>query len=55
MVREHGKAGWSHLFAGLIALGLGGAALFAGEKAVTRVEHATVSSTAPEVFFLKNQ
>ena len=23
MVRGHGKAGWSHLFAGLIALGLG--------------------------------
>src|SRR5438876_124769 len=55
MVPEHGKAGWSHLFAGLIALGLGGAALFAAEKAVIHIEHATVFSTAPEVFFLKNQ
>src|SRR5213592_840864 len=55
MVREHGKAGWSHLFAGLIALGLGGAALFAAEKAVIHLEHATVFSTAPGVFFLKNQ
>jgi len=54
-VREHGKAGWSHLFAGLIALGLGGAALFAAEKAVIHLEYATVFSTAPEVFFLKNQ
>jgi hypothetical protein len=43
------------LFAGLIALGLGGAALFAAEKAVVHLEHATVFSTAPEVFFLKNQ
>src|SRR5260370_42060607 len=55
MVREHGKAGWSHLFAGLIALGLGGAALFGAEKAIIHLEHATVFSTAPEVFFLKNQ
>jgi D-alanine transfer protein len=55
MVREQGKAGWSHLFAGLIALGLGGAALFAAQKAVIHLEHATVFSTAPEVFFLKNQ
>jgi D-alanine transfer protein len=43
------------LFAGLIALGLGGAALFAAEKAVIHLEHSTVFSTAPEVFFVKNQ
>jgi D-alanine transfer protein len=55
MVRAHGKTGFSHLFAGLIALGLGGAVLFAAEKAVIHLEHATVFSTAPEVFFLKNQ
>jgi len=55
MVRAHGKTGFSHLFAGLIALGLGGAALFAVEKAVIHLEHATVFSTAPEVFLLKNQ
>ena len=34
MVREHGKPGWSHLFAGLTALGLAGAALFAAKKTV---------------------
>jgi hypothetical protein len=33
----------------------GGAALFAAEKAVIHLEHATLFSTAPEVFFLKNQ
>ena len=44
MVRGHGKAGWSHLFGGLIALGLGGAALFAAKKAVIHLEHATVLS-----------
>lgn len=55
MVREHGKPGWSHLFAGLTALGLAGAVLFAAKKAVIHLEHATVLSTAPEVFFLKNQ
>jgi len=55
MVSAHGKAGFSHLFAGLIALGLGGAALFAAEKAVIHLEHDTLFSTAPEVFFLKNQ
>ncbi len=54
-MRAHGKTGFSHLFAGLIALGLGGAALFAVEKAVIHLEHATVFSTAPEVFLLKNQ
>src|SRR5207244_13350186 len=36
-------------------LGLGVAALLAAEKAVTHLEHTTVFSTAPEVFFLKNQ
>lgn len=54
-MREHGKPGWSHLFAGLTALGLAGAVLFAAKKAVIHLEHATVLSTAPEVFFLKNQ
>jgi D-alanine transfer protein len=55
MVRAHGKTGFSHLFAGLTALGLAGAVLFAAQKAVIHLEHATVLSTAPEVFFLKNQ
>ena len=55
MGREHGKAGWSHLFAGLTALGLAGAVLFAAKKTVIHLERATVLSTAPEVFFLKNQ
>ena len=44
MVRAHGKTGFSHLFAGLIALGLAGAVLFAAEKAVIHLEHATVLS-----------
>ena len=44
-----------HLFAGLIASGLAVAVLFAGETAVIHLEHTTVSSTAPELFPLKNQ
>src|SRR5438034_7307621 len=55
MVRAHGKTGLSHLFAGLIALGLAGMVLFGCEMAVIHLEHATVLSTAPDLFFLKNQ
>ena len=55
MVRAHGKAGLSHLFAGLIALGLGGMVLFGAEMAVIHLEHATVFSTASDLFLLKNQ
>src|SRR5438034_44555 len=55
MVRAHGKTGLSHLFAGLIALGLAGMVLFGGEMAVIHLEHDTVLSTAPDLFSLKNQ
>jgi D-alanine transfer protein len=44
-----------HLFAGLIALGLAGTILFAAEKAVIHLERATIFSTAPDLFLLKNQ
>jgi hypothetical protein len=52
MVREHGETGWSHLFAGLIALGLGVAALFAAEKAVAHLEHVTVLSDGTTILRL---
>ena len=55
MERAHVKPGFFHLFAGLIALGLAGAVLFAAETAIIHLEHATVFSTAPDLFFLKNQ
>ena len=54
-MHAHGKAGLSHLFAGLIALGLGGMVLFGAEMAVIHLEHATVFSTASDLFLLKNQ
>jgi D-alanine transfer protein len=55
MERAHVKPGFFHLFAGLIALGLAGMVLFGCEMAVIHLEHATVLSTAPDLFFLKNQ
>jgi D-alanine transfer protein len=54
-VRAHVKTGFSHLFAGLIALGLAGIGLIGGERAIIHLEHATVISTAPDLFHLKNQ
>src|SRR5215471_636331 len=44
-----------HLFAGLVALGLGAISLFAREKVLIHLERATIASTAPEIFSLKNQ
>ena len=44
-----------HLFAGAIALGLAGIILLAAGMAVIHLEHSTVLSTAPDLFFLKNQ
>ena len=44
-----------HLFAGLIALALAAIVLFAAHRALIHLEHATIASTAPESFALKNQ
>ena len=54
-MRAHVKTGFSHLFAGLIALGLSGMVLIGGEMAIIHLEHATVLSTAPDLSLLKNQ
>src|SRR5215475_12827373 len=44
-----------HVFAGLIALGLGAIILFAAHRVLIHLEHATIASTAPENFALKSQ
>jgi D-alanine transfer protein len=44
-----------HLFAGLVALGLAAIILFAAQRVLIHLEHATIVSTAPEIFALKNQ
>ena len=44
-----------HLFASLIALGLAAIILFAAHRVLIHLEHATIVSTAPESFPLKNQ
>ncbi len=44
-----------HLFAGIIALGLAAIILFAAHRVLIHFEHATIASTAPEIFALKNQ
>jgi len=44
-----------HLFAGIIALGLAVIIFFAAERVLIHLEHATIVSTAPERFVLKNQ
>ena len=44
-----------HLFAGIIALGLAAIIFFAAERVLIHLEHATIVSTAPERFVLKNQ
>jgi D-alanine transfer protein len=43
------------LFAGLVALGLAAMILFAAERVLIHLEHATIIATAPESFALKNQ
>jgi D-alanine transfer protein len=45
----------SHLFAGLIAPGLATIIFFAAQRVMIHLEHATIISTAPESFALKNQ
>jgi D-alanine transfer protein len=44
-----------HLFSGVIALGLAGIIFFAAQRALIHFEHATIVTTAPESFVLKNQ
>jgi len=44
-----------HLFAGIIALGLAAIIFFAAQRVLIHLEHATIVSTAPENFALKNQ
>jgi D-alanine transfer protein len=44
-----------HLFASIIALGLAAIIFFAAQRVLIQLEHATIVSTAPESFALKNQ
>lgn len=44
-----------HAFAAFLALGLAAIILFAAHRVLIRLEHATIASTAPEIFTLKNQ
>ena len=44
-----------HAFAGLLALVLAAIILFAAHRVLIHLEHATIVSTAPEIFPLKNQ
>jgi D-alanine transfer protein len=44
-----------HVFATFIALGLATIALFVAHRVLIHLEHATIASTAPEIFALKNQ
>jgi D-alanine transfer protein len=55
MASVQAKEGMPHLFAGLIASGLVAAVLLGAEIMAVRLEHATIRSTAPELFPLKNQ
>jgi D-alanine transfer protein len=55
MAHTHGKAGMLHLFSALIACGLAAGILFIGLAVAVHFEQSTLSSTAPEIFSLKNQ
>ena len=44
-----------HLFAGIVALALAAIIFFAAQRVLIHLEHATIVSTAPERFVLKNQ
>src|SRR5215472_5904110 len=44
-----------HASAVVIALGLAATILFAAHRVLIHLEHATIASTAPEIFALKNQ
>ena len=55
MERADPGKGMPHLFAGLIACGLVAAVLLGAEIMAVHLEQATIRSTAPELFPLKNQ
>lgn len=44
-----------HLYAGIIALGFAAITFFAAQRVLIHLEHATIVSTAPDRFVLKNQ
>jgi D-alanine transfer protein len=44
-----------HAIAALVALALAAIILFSAHRALIHLEHATIASTAPEIFALKNQ
>ena len=50
-----GRQAMPHLFAGLIALGVAATVLLGGGIVAVHLEHATIASTAPELFPLKKQ
>ena len=52
---DHARQGMPYLFAAVIACGLVAAVLFGARMVAVHREHATVLSTAPELFPLKNQ
>jgi D-alanine transfer protein len=55
MARDDNKRSTPHLFSGLVACALAAVLLFAGRMVAVHLERTTVSSTAPELFPLKNQ
>ena len=55
MVTVQAKEGMPHLFAGLIACGVVAAVLLGAEIMAVHLEKATIRSSAPELFPLKNQ
>ncbi|MGE5214062.1 MAG: D-alanyl-lipoteichoic acid biosynthesis protein DltD [Nitrospirota bacterium] len=55
MVAASARKQMPHVFAGLIALGLAAIILFIAHRVLIHFEHATIASTAPEIFALKNQ
>ena len=55
MERAQGRQGMPHLFSGLIACCLIAAVLVGTEMVAVHLERATIRSTAPELFSLKNQ
>lgn len=55
MEHSRGRQSRPHLLAGMFAAALAALFLFAGKLIALRLEDATISATAPEIFPLKNQ